>query len=99
MLPDGWGSNQIGNGLCSDVINNPECDYDEWKRDKWAYCKKVNAQNKEQSTNKDTSDKENVKVDQILNLNEKMKAVMTTKYCFTEEKAQEFIKDIGSKDF
>ena len=28
MLPDGWPSSQIGNGLCSDVINNPECDYD-----------------------------------------------------------------------
>ena len=27
-LPDGWGSNQIGSGICSDVLNNPGCDYD-----------------------------------------------------------------------
>ena len=80
-------------------VSHPECDHDEWKRDKWAHYKKVNAQNEEQNTIKDASDKENVKVDQTLNLNEKMKAVMTTKYCFTEEQAQEFIKDIGSKDF
>ena len=28
-LPDGWGSGQIGNGACSDVINNPGCNYDD----------------------------------------------------------------------
>ena len=27
-MPDGWGSKHIGNGICSDVLNNPECDYD-----------------------------------------------------------------------
>ena len=28
VLPAGWPSSLIGNGLCDDVLNNPECDYD-----------------------------------------------------------------------
>ena len=75
-------------------VQHPECDHEEWKRDKWAHYKKVNEKAKQ-----DTSDKENTKVNQNLNLNEKMKAVMMTKHCFTEDQAQEFLNDIGSKDF